>query len=116
MRSFEAAGFFSIIIYRGVIKCQDYAVDDIIDKGKVTTHVAVIVNVDWTALQDCLGELPYCHIGSAPWPIYGKEAQARHRYPEEMGVGFAHEFIGAFCGCIERNRRVRAIGDSKRRV
>src|SRR5579883_1476294 len=79
-------GGFSSRIGRRVVETSDDAGNDVVDEGEITPHIAMIENTNRLAGENGLGEEPRRHIGPAPRPIDGKEAQARARYPIEMRV------------------------------
>src|SRR3546814_7519829 len=69
--------------------------DLVVDIGEVALHPAVVEDGDRLTRQDFRGEDPHRHVRTAPGAIDGEEAQAGPRDAEEMGVGFAHQFVGA---------------------
>src|SRR5579883_2871741 len=73
----------------------------------------MIENTNRLAGENGLGEEPRRHIGPAPRPIDGKEAQARARYPIEMRVAVSHQLVGLLGRRIKRLRRVHAILDGE---
>ncbi len=50
-----------------------HAFDDVIHKGKVSSHLATVVDFDWSIEQDGVGELEESHIGTSPRAVYGKK-------------------------------------------
>jgi tryptophan synthase beta subunit len=63
--------------------------------------------IGWPA--DRLGEQPHHHVGPPPRAIDGEEAQARQRQAVEMGVGFAHQFVGLLGGGVEADGLVHPV-------
>src|SRR3546814_5213275 len=86
----------AVVVFGRVIERQDDAVDDIVDEGEITKHVAVIIDVDRPALENRLGEFPDRHVGPPPRAINREEAKAGLGYPEEMCIGFAEQFVRPF--------------------
>ena len=66
------------------------------------------------AFEERLGEDPHRHVGPAPRPIDGEEAQPRHRDAEQMGVALAHQLVGLLGRGIERDGMIDPVFDPER--
>ena len=71
----RAAGV--ICIAGNVIDNARYYTDNVIDMGEIAAHLAMVKKLDRRAFEDRLGKQENRHVGPAPWPIDGKEPQAR---------------------------------------
>src|SRR3546814_15852411 len=76
VRRRETTRLLAVVVFGRVIERQDDAVDDIVDEGEITKHVAVIIDVDRPALENRLGEFPDRHVGPPPRAINREEAKA----------------------------------------
>jgi len=56
-----------------VVQRVNGAFGNVVDKGKVADHVAVIEYLDGLALGDCTGEEHGRHVGTSPRTVYGEE-------------------------------------------
>src|SRR5262245_6418877 len=46
----------------------------IIDVGEISSHLAVVEQLHWSAMQDGINEQPDRHVGATPWAIDGEES------------------------------------------
>ncbi|MNI56319.1 hypothetical protein D3C73_1113140 [compost metagenome] len=88
--------------------------NDIVDIGKVTAQLAIVVNIDWLTSQHGLGEFEQRHIGAPPRAIDGKETQASGRDTIQMRIGMRHQLIGLLRCRIERDWVIDGILGGKR--
>ena len=84
--------------------------------GEVAPHLSLIVHGDRLAVQNAVDKAPHGHVGPAPAPIDGEEAQSGERNAEQMGVGFAHQFVGLLGRGIERDRVIDPVADAEGQV
>ena len=97
-----------------MVEAGDDAADDIVDIGKIAPHLAMVEQGQRLAGVEGLGENPHRHVGPAPWPIDGEEAQAGQRQAIEAGITFAQQLVGLLCRGIERERVIDPVLDPKR--
>ena len=102
---------------RGIRRAHRYRVDQqpdpphqVADIGEVAPHVAVIVDVDRAAFQDRPGELEIGHVGPAPGPVDGEEAEQRDGEAVDMRPGMGHRLVRLLGRGIERHLGVDLVG------
>jgi hypothetical protein len=92
-----------------LVKQANQALDDVVDIGEITHHLAVVEHLDWLACQHCLGEQKQSHIRPAPRPIHREKTQARGKPPVEVAVGVGHQLIGLLARRIEAHRMIHPL-------
>src|SRR6516162_9513885 len=68
------------------------------------------------AFADRFRENVHRHVGTAPWTIDRKEAQASGRQSVEMAIGMRHQLIGLFRRRIEADRMIDIVVYGKRQA
>lgn len=89
-----------------IIQHQKNALNDVVDIGKITAHVAMVEYMNWLALYDGFHENKGCHVGSSPRAIDGEKAKTCGRKTIEFAIGVGHKLIALFCCSIEAYGRV----------
>ena len=77
-----------------------YALDDVIDVGKIASCGAIAVKVYWLIVIDEIGEFVYSQVGTSAWSVDGEKAQAGCANFVKMGKVGAEMFTSDF-GCRE---------------
>src|SRR4029077_20310246 len=102
------------LVRRGwMIEGPDHPFDDVIDVGKVSAHLSVVVHLDRFSLQNRLCEYEEGHIGPRPRSIDRKKPQTRAGNPIEMRIAMGHKFIGLLARRIERDRMIDVVMNRK---
>lgn len=87
----------------GVLYHADYALDDVVDVGKVALAVAVVEYLNCFTAYELVGEAEVGHVGAPAGSVDGEEAQAGGGDVVELGVGVGHELVAFLGGGIERH-------------
>lgn len=85
-------------VWRCRLRRGKNAINDVINVGEVSFHIAVVEEGDGFVLKNGFGKLKQRHVGASPWSVYGEESQGGRRNIEEMDVSLRDDFAGAF-GC-----------------
>ncbi len=93
----------------GLVQHAQHAFDNVVDPGEVALHVAVVEHVDGAAFEHGLGEREVGHVGPAPGPVHGEEAQAGGGQPVEVAVGVGHQLVGFLGGGVQTHRVVHRV-------
>ena len=99
-----------------MIEGPDHSFDDVIDIGKVSAHLSVVVDLDRFSIQNRLRENEEGHIWPPPGPIDREKPQTRAGNPIEMRITMGHKFIGLLAGRIERDRMIDVVMDRERHL
>ena len=67
-----------------------YSIDEIINIGEITQHIAVIIHIDGAVVLYGISKFKQRHIRSPPWAINRKEAEHRRWNIVEMRIGLRH--------------------------
>ena len=89
---------------------------DIINIGKISFHIPVVIHGDGLSLQDFISENKHGHVWSSPWAINCKIAKSRTIKSIEMGIRMGHELIGLLGGPIEGNGIICLIISAERNL
>ena len=92
----------------------DDALHNVIDVGEVSSHPAIVVDVNRPAFQDGLGEDKQRHVRPAPRTIDGKESQARGGKVVKVSIDVGHELIRFLGGRVQTDGVVDAVANRKR--
>ncbi len=98
----------------GLICDPHHTLDDVVDIGKVTAHLAVIEDINRLAGKNSFGKQEQGHVRTAPGTVNGEKTQPGTRQVVQMGIGMRHQLIGFFAGRVKRHRMVDVVMDGKR--
>ena len=93
-----------------------HAFHDVVNKGEVTHHVAVIEDLDRASGEDRVREEPGSHIGASPGAVHGEEAETGERKLIEVRVARGHQFIRFLRRRVVAHRKVDAVVFRKRHL
>ena len=76
----------AVLLFRGFAHDADDAFHDVIDIGEIPSAVAVVVDLDGLAFQQCVRESEIGHVRAARRAVDGEEAEARGRDIVKLGI------------------------------
>uniref|UniRef100_A0A804QEG5 Uncharacterized protein n=1 Tax=Zea mays TaxID=4577 RepID=A0A804QEG5_MAIZE len=96
----------------GGVERAEAALDDVVDVGEVAARVGAVGGAeqrDGLAGHDAAGEEEVGHVGAAPRPVHGEEAEAGDGEPVDVVVGVRDGLAGLLGGRVQRRRAVGAV-------
>ncbi|RLN13157.1 hypothetical protein C2845_PM09G05200 [Panicum miliaceum] len=94
------------------VQRRQAAAHDVVDVGEVPGEVDVVpapVHRDGLPLEDVPGEGEVGHVGAAPGPVHGEEAEPRDGEAVDVVVRVGDLLAGLLGGGVERRRLVGAV-------
>jgi hypothetical protein len=94
------------------VQRREAAEHDVVDVGEVPGEVDVVpapVHRDGLPLEDVAGEGEVGHVGAAPRPVHGEEAEAGDGEAVDVVVGVGDLLAGLLGGGVQRRRVVGAV-------
>src|SRR5690348_10032160 len=94
---------------RGPIDQAHQRLADIVDKRKITPHLAVVKKLDRLPCKDGLCKDEHRHVRTAPGTVYGEKTKTRRRNTVQVAIRMRHQFVGLLRRSVKTDRVINIV-------